>query len=858
MDVRVASLPPLGQVTISGQDVTHFTVILDVPLAVAGDPWEVAIWHSVGVSDWRETQLSQVALDATPTSLQAIPSTYVRLCYRGVLDTTSTVDFTVKFRSRPGHVWRWVKDEQSLGDGLLVRQVPDLPDFAKSGLQDVIVGLNPRLNVKSALSQSPGTQLWEIRADVHAAEHGHSAISTLELGRAWGHMCRWFALARLWSPWLVPRHGKGPFDLESDALMGAFLGPQGLHLILLGISDINNVTALIRGSDGGSIDIRLRSDNKSASTGTIVAVVGKTFENALAAAMYHARSLSNRSETDDKIELASSDIRAQWYESWYDGLGFCTWNALGPDLTSSKIEHALDELSNNGVRISNLIIDDNWQDIDREGRSQYQQGWNAFEADPKSFPGGLKSTVSRIRTKHANIQHIAVWHALLGYWGGISPNGSLARHYDTVEVEREDSGRPDVPLHENMTIIGKDDVAQFYNDFYAFLEDCGIDGVKTDVQFMLDMLKSSTDRRELINEYIDAWVIAGLRHFSLRAISCMSQVPQIMYHEQMPRNRPAFVLRNSDDFYPHVPAAHPWHLWANAHTALLTQHLNILPDWDMFQTKHEFGGFHAAARCISGGPIYITDIPGQHDLELINQISGPTTMGKTVTFRPSVIGKSVDQYTDYHDNAILKVGSYNGASGTGTPLLGIFNIASQPLTEIIPLSRFPGTISGQSYIVRSHVSGKISNAVHIDDPASDLVVGLGLRGYDILTAFPVSTFRVPPTADIHVANLGLVGKMTGAAAIMMSDVKLASNDRVQIDTRLMALGTLGIYISTLPMLSLEDDFMITILGQAIPRHTASVRGLVLSVDVAKAWSEMQLEPGWSNEVGVKVYFSIKN
>lgn len=89
--------------------------------------------------------------------------------------------------------------------------------------------------------------------------------------------------------------------------------------------------------------------------------------------------------------------------------------------------------------------------------------------------------------------------------------------------------------------------------------------------------------------------------------------------------------------------------------------MNILPDWDMFQTVHDYSGFHAAARCVSGGPIYITDVPGEHDVGLINQMTGLTPRGKTVIFRPSVLGKSIDQYVGYDDNSLLKVGAYHGA-----------------------------------------------------------------------------------------------------------------------------------------------------------------------------------------------------
>jgi hypothetical protein len=321
---------------------------------------------------------------------------------------------------------------------------------------------------------------------------------------------------------------------------------------------------------------------------------------------------------------------------------------------------AVDTLAEHDIKISSLIIDDNWQDIDYSGQSQFQFGWKNFEAEPKAFPRGLKAMISDIRSKHRNIQYIAVWHALLGYWGGISPEGGLAKKYKTVEAVREDSKRRNLPLGGNMTVIAKEDVNTFYNDFYRFLSSCGIDGAKTDAQFMIDTWESPKIRRELIFEYLDAWNLASLRHFGNRVISCMSQAPQILFYAQIPRNRPAVVCRNSDDFFPAIPDSHPWHIWTNAHNSLFTQHLNVLPDWDMFQTVHDYSGFHAAARCVSGGPIYVTDVPGEHNIDLIKQMTGVTTRGRTVILRPSVVGRTIDQYVGYQDDALLKVGSYHG------------------------------------------------------------------------------------------------------------------------------------------------------------------------------------------------------
>jgi hypothetical protein len=325
---------------------------------------------------------------------------------------------------------------------------------------------------------------------------------------------------------------------------------------------------------------------------------------------------------------------------------------------------AVDRLSKANINITNLIIDDNWQNLDYRGHGQFQHGWSSFEADPKTFPNGLKSAITQIRSKHPNIQHIAVWHALWGYWGGIDPTGEIAKKYKTIETVRVDGERRNLPLGGKLTLVAKEDVPKFYDDFYSFLSSCGVDAVKTDAQFMFDTLEYAKARADLFNTYLDSWTISSLKHFSVKAISCMSQTPQILFHSQLPTSKPAILVRNSDDFFPEIPSSHPWHVWTNAHNSLFTQHLNIIPDWDMFQTVHDYSGFHAAARCVSGGPIYITDVPGHHDIDLINQMTGQTPRGKTVIFRPDVVGKSLDQYVGYNDEVLLKVGTYHGPSSS--------------------------------------------------------------------------------------------------------------------------------------------------------------------------------------------------
>ncbi|KAM0442483.1 hypothetical protein ACHAQK_004176 [Fusarium lateritium] len=862
MKVVLQSFPPLGKVSsVHGKDII-LTAVLEIPQSRANEPWEVSLWHSVDGLDWKDLKFVPVKEGPAPQTLQTSDDSMARFYFSSSFSFDASVQFTLKFRHSPDADWRWIRDEQGLNDGLVVNASPGI---SSSNLPDLIPDFNSHdWTVKSHLSQSPGTSLWSLESVIPPANGDDSTYKDITIGTPWGSFSRWFSLVRLWSPWLAPRHGMSHFSLDKDGIICSFLSPQGKSLVFLAVSGVSQVLPVLRSESDGKLHVHARNDGLSDEKAVILVSEGEGFDNAFASVMYHARDLVARTkqaseEWSQELSALTNDFKPEWLEYWFDGLGFCTWNALGQRLTEQKIFDALDKLKEHSIEVSSLIIDDNWQSIDYRGPSQFQYGWNDFEAEPKAFPRGLKATVSHIRENHPYIQHIAVWHALLGYWGGIAPDGKLAKTYKTIEVTREDADRRNLPLGGKMTVIAQEDVNRFYDDFYKFLSDAGVDAVKTDAQFMVDTWVEASPRRDLINAYLDAWTISTLRHFSAKAISCMSQFPQALFYSQMPTNRPTILVRNSDDFFPEIPASHPWHVWTNAHNAIFMKHLNVLPDWDMFQTVHEYSGFHAAARCISGGPIYITDVPGEHDMDLIGQMTGLTPRGKTVIFRPSSLGRAVDPYIGYDDDLLLKVGSYHGASHTGNPILAIFNISSRSLTELVSLSDFPGTISDLQYVVRAHTTGKVSLPTKVDGPGSLLTMSLPVRGYEILSAFPLTRLSGKKHEDALVSNLGLLGKMAGAAAVFMNDIQQHENGRVLIDTRIKAFGTLGIYVSTLPNMTIEGDFLITIQEKVIPLHTVAISKIdnhVLEIDIGKAWKELDLESRWSNDVEVKIHFSL--
>jgi hypothetical protein len=135
-----------------------------------------------------------------------------------------------------------------------------------------------------------------------------------------------------------------------------------------------------------------------------------------------------------------------------------------------------------------------------------------------------------------------------------------------------------------------------------------------------------------------------------------------------------------------------------------------------------------------------------------------------------------------------------GLAITGTSFIGVFNVSQCPLTELLHLSRFLCIVEAQYYIVRSHASGFISRPMQVVDDSSLICITLDIRGSDILSAYPLKGFVVGGQGKDNttwIANLGLLGKMTGAAAIVKNDLSMRENGTIVIDTSLKALGVLG-------------------------------------------------------------------
>ncbi len=307
-----------------------------------------------------------------------------------------------------------MNDQSDSKDGIVYFQPQNPPNELRDYLRDY----SSELSIESVSSEAPGTQLWSIAAPVKSAEDKTSGYTDTSLGTP-RSFTRWFSLVRIWSPWLAPRHGQEDFAPTEDAVLCSFLRWDGLHLVLLAVSGIDDVLTVLKPDGQGNIIIHAKNDKTESGKGRVLAAVGKDFGSANAAVMYHARKLVGGLRISDELEaemkaLTQDDVKAQWMENWYDGLTYCTWNGLGQNLNAPKIFDALDILKANNIKITNLIIDDNWQSLDYDGESQFKRGMTEFDANEEGFPHGLKDAVTQIRDNHPDIQHIAVWHAIVG------------------------------------------------------------------------------------------------------------------------------------------------------------------------------------------------------------------------------------------------------------------------------------------------------------------------------------------------------------------------------------------------------------------------------------------------------------
>jgi len=385
---------------------------------------------------------------------------------------------------------------------------------------------------------------------------------------------------------------------------------------------------------------------------------------------------------------------------WPRWLGWCTWDAFYERMTEQDFLRGIESFVDAPVRLGWVILDDGWQDGDKDRRLV------SFTANEK-FPQGLAHLLSAARSR-LGLRYVGVWHTLQGYWLGVDPKSPIGERHKVWE-----NG-----------LVSPDGYEAFIRDLHQVIADAGADFVKVDNQgathrFLGDHYAYVSGMNH-IREGLESSVKT---HFPQGAINCMAQESTVLY-----QLRGTAVMRNSDDFYPDRAQNPEEHVLQNAWNTLWTR-VAAMPDWDMFQSHHPRAWWHAAARAVSGGPVYVSDRPGDQDWEVLRALTMPD--GSI----PRCDGYAVPARTcllrDPRENGPpLLVWNRSG----GSALIGVFNLRDESVSWPIGPPDADFEVSGvPGYVVWSRRRGFLGTVA--GDARITLVTDA--REWDVVVISPV-------------------------------------------------------------------------------------------------------------------------
>lgn len=476
--------------------------------------------------------------------------------------------------------------------------------------------------------------------------------------------------------------------------------------------------------------------------------------------------------------------------AWMDLFGWCTWDAYYQSVSAESVLESLRFMQMGGLTPGFMILDDGWLDSDGDYL-------NAMEPHPEKFPHGLSDLIERV-TGEYGVRCFGVWHTLQGYWAGVNPQGQLAAQWPMLHGRNRirpwlGDGDPEIDLH----LICPDQAAAFYDAFYQRLQAQGVRMVKVDNQSALERFTEGVCHRvPAMRSYQQAMQVAAEKYMQDGSLHCMSHGSDVVMHLQS-----ANVIRNSADYLPGANADHQkGHIARNAFNGLFFS-LFAIADWDMFQTTHEHSTFHAAARAISGGPVYVSDKPGKHDFALIQKlIYSDDGLCRPLRFPEPALPSPCCLYQNpQFGDKPLKL--FNHLHGIG--LLGLFHCVSgeEIVKDSIGLADLPVLDSGLPYAVWWHFGRRL----RLIRAGETVPVQLMSLGCELITFSPVHNGCAP---------LGLLNKFNGPASLI-SYARLSGG----VAVRCKDGGRIGFYCGSEPTSVLLD-------GEAVASKYDPVSGLL--------------------------------
>ncbi len=550
------------------------------------------------------------------------------------------------------------------------------------------------------------------------------------------------------SCWMIPATGKnvGEIPIETQFLLMEL--DHSLYLMMIPLVD-KTTRCSLNGNRAGELDI-------VAETGDSLTNVN-TFTGLYILAGSNPYDMIKQASAEIQQKLQSFKLRHEKPVPWFaDYFGWCTWNALYANLNQDTLAYAMNNFKKKNIPVRYMIIDGGWQ-------SSKNRLLDSFDGESSKFPEGIGNTIDMLKNEF-ELDKVLIWQALWGTFRGLNPE-SFSDHSKkvrflppprmsylsgqsidaTIEAEATVGPRFYPPLLGEELYIPAD-FSKYYNDYFEYLRVRGADGVKVDAMTWIEATGNNRGGRVKVMKDMMFGLQSAINiQFNNELINCSSCSNDYLFNA-MTSN----VTRSSGDFFPDIPQSHGFHILINAHTSFWMGEI-VLPDWDMFQSGHEAGHFHAAARAISGGPIYTTEEIGTENTEILKRLM--TSDGRLL--RCTEPGRICHQslFIDpARDERLIKIFNKNPYGG----VVGVFNCSFDAEKEL-HYSEYVSAGDIEGFHFDEGIYYRYSNqSVMKIKGGQKTKITLPELGADIFTFMPLTHGFAP---------IGLSGKYNPAAAI---------------------------------------------------------------------------------------------
>mmetsp|Transcript_18004 Transcript_18004/g.23702 ORF Transcript_18004/g.23702 Transcript_18004/m.23702 type:complete len:953 (+) Transcript_18004:80-2938(+) len=385
--------------------------------------------------------------------------------------------------------------------------------------------------------------------------------------------------------------------------------------------------------------------------------------------------------------------------AFLDTFGWCTWDSFYTQVTPEGVKEGLTSLKGAGFPPKWMVLDDGWQSTtnpDAKNEEQWLLKLTSLKANYKfrneEEGTDLGDLVKEVKEEFG-ISHFFVWHALAGYWAGVEKNEEMEKYKITPNLPYSPEKLLQVDtdlwkfimythvMTKKIGMIHPDKIKEFYDEYHSYLAEQGVDGIKVDAQSAVNIMGTGMGGSVKVTEaYHKGLWESSIKRFTPTQSDTAEGTPNLIHcmcHDSeillllagLYSHRP--IVRGSDDHYPRDKASHGPHLYNNAFNSLLISFVG-LQDWDMFQTNlGKESWIHAASRAISGGPIYISDRPGQHNPKVLSKLV--LADGSILRSKHNALPTVKSIFDDPQSSkSLLSLWNTNYLKNSG--VLGVFNI----------------------------------------------------------------------------------------------------------------------------------------------------------------------------------------